>query len=400
MDPLWRIALFDGPRLLTAEGTEVRRFRSQRVAALLAYLCLHLGRDCPREELAEALWPDEDPQVTSNRLRFSLSSLRHQLELPGMTSGSVLDASRPGYVRLQRERVWCDVIAFEEALQAGDKAEVARLACGPLLPGFYDEWILTERERLEALKEDLPQPEPFSLVATQPEPEREPTLEKHLPVYLTHFFGRETEIETLLRAFETERLLSVIGPGGMGKSRLAVETAHRLALPSVFVPLAELSDETRLAEFVLGALGIQARIETEPIEALQALLVRHGAFLLILDNAEHLLNTVTALVLRLFESAEMLKILLTSRQSLDIPGERVVLLEPLEPPKLSTSPARLLEFPAVALFCDQARHAHPDFALTPRHTEALVTICQKLEGMPLALELAAARTRTHVYGRH
>ena len=71
-----------------------------------------------------------------------------------------------------------------------------------------------------------------------------------------------------------------------------------------------------------------------------------------------------------------------------------MLLEPLEPPKLSTSPARLLEFPAVALFCDRARHAHPDFALTPRHTEALVTICQKLEGMPLALELAAARTRT------
>ena len=120
MEPIWRVALFDGPRLLSADGTELRRFRSQRVAALLAYLCLHLGRDCPREALAEALWPDEDLPLTANRLRVSLTSLRHQLELPGTPPGSVLDASRAGYVRLRSESVWCDVSAFEHALKYGN----------------------------------------------------------------------------------------------------------------------------------------------------------------------------------------------------------------------------------------------------------------------------------------
>ena len=392
MEPLWRIALFDGPRLLTAEGVEVRRFRSQRVAALLAYLCLHLGRDCPREELAEVLWPDEDPQTTANRLRFSLSSLRHQLELPGMAPGSVLDASRAGYVRLRRESVWCDVIAFDQALQHGEHSRAAQLATGPLLPGFYDDWILTERERLEALREGLPSPMMHAAPTPPETPER--AIARQLPVYLTHFFGRETETERLIETLTRARLVSLIGPGGMGKSRLAVETARRLALPSTFVSLAELTDPARVAEFTLQALGVQARNETEPLETLQGLLGRRGEFLLILDNAEQVLSAASALVLALLAHAPALTILVTSRQPLDIQGESVVLLEPLEPPHASTSPARLLEFPAVALFCDRARHAHPDFALTPRHAEALVTICQKLEGMPLALELAAARTRT------
>nr|WP_281380177.1 AAA family ATPase [Armatimonas rosea] len=303
-----------------------------------------------------------------------------------------MDASRAGYVRLRRESVWCDVVAFDHALQQGERALAAQLATGPLLPGFYDDWILTERERLEALREGLPS----AVIHAAPTPPETPerAITRQLPVYLTQFFGRETESERLIETLTSNRLVSLIGPGGMGKSRLAVETARRLPLPSTFVPLAELTDPGRLAEFTLQALGVQARNETDPLETLQGLLVRRGAFLLILDNAEHVLSAASALVLALLAHAPALTILVTSRQPLDIQGESVVLLEPLEPPHATTSPARLLEFPAVALFCDRARHAHPDFSLTPRHTEALVTICQRLEGMPLALELAAARTRT------
>ncbi|WP_309713006.1 winged helix-turn-helix domain-containing protein, partial [Armatimonas sp.] len=395
MEPIWRIALFDGPRLCTPEGTEVRRFRSQRVAALLAYLCLHLGRDCPREALLEALWPDEDPQITANRLRVSLTSLRHQLEPPGTPPGSVLDASRAGYVRLRSESVWCDVSAFAAALKRGARDEAAQLCSyGPLLPGFYDEWILTERERLEALRETLPAPQSEAIVLTVSESTA--SVERHLPVVLTHFFGRETEREALAEALTEDRLVSLIGLGGMGKSRLAIETARQLALPSAFVPLADLSrnEETRLAEFVLRVLGVAAPGEGDPSEALGTLLARRGPFLLLLDNAEHLEGGVAALAVRLLEQAPELRLLITSRQPLGVLGERVIALEPLELPLASATPERLLEFPAVALFCDRARHVRPDFILTPRHTEALITICQKLEGMPLALELAAARIRT------
>ena len=256
MEPVWRIALFDGPRLCKSEGTEVRRFRSQRVAALLAYLCLHLGRDCPREELLAALWPDQDPAVTANRLRVSLTSLRHQLELPGVAAGSVIDTSRAGYVRLRSESVWCDVVAFHAALKRGKKEEAARLASvGALLPGFYDDWILTEREHIEALRESLPQP-----LTSKIEPLAEPVvvLERRLPVYLTRFFGRETERDTLAEALTQERLVTLVGLGGMGKSRLSVETAAQLSLPCAFAALADLSDEARLGEFVLRALGVTA----------------------------------------------------------------------------------------------------------------------------------------------
>nr|WP_246385334.1 AAA family ATPase [Armatimonas rosea] len=375
---------------MTPEGSEVRRFRSQRVAALLAYLCLHLGRDCPREELAEALWPDEDPQVTANRLRVSLTSLRHQLELPGMAPGSVLDATRAGYVRLRSESVWCDVAAFEKALKQGNPAEAAQLACGALLPGFYDEWILMERERLEALRTSLPQVVPAPLAT----PEVTTPVERRLPVALTRFFGRATEQERLTHALTEERLVTLVGLGGMGKSRLAVETARRLALPSVFVPLADLTEEARLGEFVLRALGASTQGEGDPLAALGTLLTHRGELLLILDNAEHLASEVAALTVTLLEKAPELRILATSRQPLGILGERVLTLEPLELPSAHATPERLLEFPSVALFCDRARQVRPDFVLTPRHTPALIAICQKLEGMPLALELAAARTRT------
>ena len=391
MEPIWRIALFDGPRLCTSEGTEVRRFRSQRVAALLAYLCLNLGRDCPREALLEALWPEEDPQVTSNRLRVSLTSLRHQLEPPGVAPGSVIDTSRAGYVHLHAESVWCDVAAFTAALKRGDREAAALLASvGPLLPGFYDDWILTERERLEGLCEDLPAPS----LTLEPAAEPVKSLEQRLPVYLTRFFGRETEREALSLALFEERLVSLVGLGGMGKSRLSVETAARLELPCAFVPLADLADEARLGEFTLHVLGVATPAEGDPSSALASVLARRGAFLLILDNAEHLESAVASLAVQLLEQAPELKLLVTSRQPLGVLGERVVTLEPLELPSASATPERLLEFPAVALFADRARQVRPDFILTPRHTEALIAICQKLEGMPLALELAAARART------
>src|SRR5579871_5313063 len=106
---IWRVRLFDGPVLESVDGDAIRRFRSRKVGALLAYLALHLDHPCPREALYIALWPEEDDlKAVANRLRVALTSLRHQLEPAGVPFGTVLDASDPSRVRLRAETVWCD----------------------------------------------------------------------------------------------------------------------------------------------------------------------------------------------------------------------------------------------------------------------------------------------------
>ena len=108
---LWRIRLFNGPILEDSDGQEQRHFRSQKVGALLAYLAMRLGKQCAREEIVYALWPEEDDlQAAANRLRVTLASLRKQLEPSGTPFGSVIDVSSPGRIYLRCETVWCDVI--------------------------------------------------------------------------------------------------------------------------------------------------------------------------------------------------------------------------------------------------------------------------------------------------
>jgi DNA-binding SARP family transcriptional activator len=157
MDAPWRIEMFGGLR--AARGTEeVRRFRSQKVGALLAYLAYYAHRAHPRDTLIEILWPECDPDAGRNRLSVSLSSLRRQLEPPGVPTGGVIVADHAG-VRLNPQAVTTDVAQFESALQAASRAgssterrerlsEAVELYQGELLPGYFEEWVLTERERL------------------------------------------------------------------------------------------------------------------------------------------------------------------------------------------------------------------------------------------------------------
>ncbi|MCW3054788.1 MAG: hypothetical protein JWN14_3958 [Chthonomonadales bacterium] len=390
---IWRIRLFDGPVLEDASGAEVRRFRSQRVGALLAYLALHLDRPCPRETLCDALWPEEELDVASNRLRVTLASLRRQLEPAGVSFGTVLDIGTPGSVILRAATVWCDVTAFEQALQTGQREEAVRLAHGTLLPGYYDEWAVTAREQLEALREELRdvrsdkslrREETYAAYTAPPTTHR-------LPLYLTRFFGRQSERQKLTGLIQANRLVTLTGPGGIGKTRLAVETAGTISWNCIFVPLADLPSPERVPEATLQALLISPQAQTDPVEQLIEVLQQRDAVLLILDNAEHVLEAVVALGMRLLTSVPHLRLLVTSRHRLDIPGEALLPLDPLEPPPHSSAPERLEEFPAIALFLDRARNVRPDFTLNVRQAEALVEICHRLEGMPLALELAAAR---------
>lgn len=397
-DILWRVRLFDGPILEDAAGNRIQRFRSQRVGALLAYLALHLGRPCPREELYEALWPEEDVRRTPNRLRVALASLRRQMEPPGVAFGSVIDVSTPGLVRLRAEAVWCDMTALEQAVRSGRKERAAQLARGLLLPGYYEEWILTAREQFDTLREELrsvrlpdqpaPQTPPQASLTPSPSPCR-------LPLYLTRFFGREAEIQQLLVLVTENRLVSLTGPGGIGKTRLTVELAQSVHKPCLFVPLADLPDPCRVAEAVLDVLQISPQADADPAWQLLDVFLRRDPVLLILDNAEHVIDAVVSLSLRLLETVPDLHILVTSRQRLDMIGEANLTLPPLAPPSASTLPDHLIAFPSVALFLDRARNMRPDFKLSPRHTDRLVEICRRLEGVPLALELAAAQVTSH-----
>lgn len=395
---LWSIRLFDGPVLQDASGKEIRRFRYQRAGALLAYLALHLDRPCSREELCDALWPGEVYEVAANRLRVVLASLRRQLEPAGTAFGTVLDVGTPGCILLRGAAAWCDVIAFEQALQKTQREAAAQLARGTLLPGYYDEWVLIARQRYEALSEDLGEPSYEAGADTERTTAVDPVVSSaqipprnRLPLYLTRFFGRQKEQQQLLDLIAANRLVTVTGSGGVGKTRLAVETARQMPQHCIFVPLADLPDPERVPEAVLEALLISPQAQADPIAQLIEALQNRDPVLLILDNAEHLLSAVVTLSLQLLEAVPELRLLVTSRHRLNVAGEALFPLTPLEPPPHASLPERLEEFPAIALFVDRARNALPDFALLPRHVDALVEICHRLEGMPLALELAAAR---------
>lgn len=219
-----------------------------------------------------------------------------------------------------------------------------------------------------------------------------------LPLPLTSFIGREAVVERLvaLLGSATTRLVTVLGPGGIGKSRLALETGQRLReqFPDgvVFVPLDSVRDPTLLTATIAGELGMR---EAGP--AVEGKL--HAAFtgrrmLLILDNFESLATSAPFLS-DLLVSCPGLKILVTSRAILHLAGEIPFPVPPMElPPGDETvGPEKALDYGAVALFVERARAAFPAFELDADNVDDVITICRRLDGLPLAIELAAARLR-------
>lgn len=222
-----------------------------------------------------------------------------------------------------------------------------------------------------------------------------------LPVLPTPLIGREAELAdltTALRRQET-RLLTVIGPGGVGKTSLALQTAAML--PSAFregvafVPLAALADPRLIPSAIALALGLSVGgRDPELIHLTQAL--RHAELLLVIDNLEHLLPE-TSHFAQLLAHCPGLKLLVTSRAPLRLRGEVEYPLHPLSlPTPLAEQRAALEDIqraPAVQLFLVRARAVRADFRLTPANAAAVAAICRHLDGLPLALELAAARLR-------
>lgn len=221
----------------------------------------------------------------------------------------------------------------------------------------------------------------------------------NLPQQFTSFVGRETELGQACELLTRTRLLTLLGVGGLGKSRLALqiaaETLDRYADGVWLVELAVTADAGRVAESVASVLGVR----NESGGDLDAALARHVAdreLLIILDNCEHLIDACARLAKRLLQAGDRVRILATSREPLRINGETTLPMPALSLPDASTpmTPDALRRFDSVRLFVDRAEAADPAFRLDLQHAPAVAAICARLDGIPLALELAAARIRS------
>lgn len=508
-DPRCQIDLLGALRVV--RGAEsVTRFSTRKNAALLAYLAHRLGRPQPREALIDLLWPDADLELGRRSLRTALTSLRHQLEPPGVPQGSVLLADR-ATVALNPAVVTTDIRAFEAALASAKSAsrieeKRQRLSDalthygGTLLPGHYEEWVPSEAARLSELhlgalreltgileqcgdlsgalqharqavtveplreaphgelirlliqsgqepearrqwaalgtllREELgtvpsaslqklvdgwlqsgPAPAPATLRTGLPpvsaaqafpiDPGSAPPEMPPLPSEWTRFFGRVDELGRLRQwlaaaavAESGERLVTLSGPGGVGKTRLALRLASALREEYggrvVWVALADLSDPRLIPDALARALGLPPA-QGDPL-AQVAEFLGDGPCLLVVDNLEQLGAGAAPSVQSLLSRLPQSRILATSRTRLLLPGEREFPLTPLPvtPDGESTGEGELAQvagLPSVQLFVDRAQAVRPDFQVTARNAGDLVRLATRLEGIPLALELAAAR---------
>jgi predicted ATPase len=222
-----------------------------------------------------------------------------------------------------------------------------------------------------------------------------------LPRPLTELIGREAELQAIHVHLQRARLVTLTGVGGIGKTHLAIEAAHMqeraFADGVAYVELAHITDPERVAQTIAAAIGIREETGRSLTAALMEALATHD-LLLVLDNCEHLIDSCAHLVGTLLRACPHLRVLATSRQALGLTGEIILMAPPLAtpsapPPPLSTPDvARFAErYPAIRLFLDRVAAIQPSFALTNENLPAIAELCARLEGIPLALELAAAR---------
>jgi predicted ATPase/DNA-binding SARP family transcriptional activator len=259
------------------------------------------------------------------------------------------------------------------------------------------EWLAEELgidpgERLQQLEQAVLRQDP-ALAA----PRREiATAAIELPRRRTSFVGRHVELERLTAMLPEHPLVTLVGPGGAGKTTLAVEAAralqHRFHHGGAFVALSGVGDASLVPRAVAEALDIPAESATATRQRLVSALTSREA-LLVIDNCEHLIDAVAELVEYLIDACPQVRVLATSREPLGIEGETQLDVSPLALPAAGEAVDELAASPAVQLFVDRVSAVDPTFALIDTNADVVARICTALDGMPLAIELAAARAR-------
>ncbi len=329
--PTERQLLIDGaPATLGARAFDV-----------LLTLVERRGRLITKDELLDAAWPGL--VVEENNLQVQISTLRRLL-------GSMAIATIPGH-------------GYRFAMTVNEEA------AAPLVPG-----------RPETMLSNLEGPVPAAR-------------RKPLPQHLSPLIGRVADVAAVLELTAQQVLVTLVGPGGIGKTRLAQEIA-RLCEPArahgvAWIDLAPLSDPRLLTGTVIAALGVPVPGHDADVALLSAL--QPLKLLLVLDNAEHLLADVAHLATLILGTTSDVRLLVTSQAPLRIEGEAVYRLSALDLPPPNASLAEARQSSAVTLLVERARAADRNFALTEDNRIAVIELARRLDGMPLALQLAAAR---------
>ncbi|MBV9099527.1 MAG: tetratricopeptide repeat protein [Candidatus Dormibacteraeota bacterium] len=257
---------------------------------------------------------------------------------------------------------------------------------GPELQARFKEILNQEPSAAPAPEVARPRPQAAGI----------PSRRHNLPARLSSFVGREEDVAVLAALVPGARLLSLVGPGGIGKTRLAIQVADLVrdafADGVWLVDLAAISEPGMVAQAALAALGLR-QLPGASLEESLSTLLEERRLLLVLDNCEHVIDAVAATVQRLLDLCPGLSVLATSQERLDVPGERVWPVTPLRLP--APEHARSLQsaqsYESVRLFVERAVMARPTFQLSEANAAAVMEVCTRLDGIPLAIELAAAR---------
>ena len=426
--------------------------------SLLAYLLLTQGVSHRREKLAGMFWPDVAEDKARSYLRHELWRIRKALTTKGGPGFLLSDDLAVSFI-LSKD-IWLDVDRLRDAKDATTIEDLKRalsLYEGDLLPGFYDEWILREREHIQALYEETVSRLLELLIAKKRwhdvaewaerwishgqgseaayralmaaydamgdrtrvaasykrcvealhelglEPSEQTrtlalkrTAKLKLPLPITSFIGRERELEEVASLISTARLVTFTGSGGVGKTRLAIQVVADILehFPDGvwFVDLAPVSDPAFIPAALAAILNVQGGPKDSITEAITGYL-RSRKALVILDNCEHLIDACAHLAQSLLTACESLSVLATSREVLRIPGEVPYRVPSLSIPSLDVQfvTDALQKTESTLLFIQRAGAILPGFAIDQQNALLIAQICQRLGGIPLAIELAAAR---------